>query len=246
MAEGRKNSDQKVILIVGATGGLGFELLKHFSTQDYTVIAHYYSSDSLKDQLREFSDYQFKADISKDIEVNRMITNIMAITQRIDVVLNAAGVSHSAMSWNQPIDDWQQTIDINLTGSFLVTKYVLAGMRSNNFGRIIHFSSVVAQNGAIGTAAYAASKAGLIGMAKSISKEVANKNITINNIALGYFNKGMINQIPEDIQLVIKKNIPKQCFGEVKELIRCIEYLSDENASYLTGQTINLNGGLYA
>ena len=174
-----------------------------------------------------------------------MMGGVISKMGKIDILINAAGVSKSAVSWKTPLDDWNETIAINLTGPFLCIKHVIPFMRENNYGRIINISSVVAQSGFPGTVAYSASKAGLIGMVKTIAKEVASKNVTVNNIALGYFNKGMINQIPENLQEDIKETIPKKEFGKINELTNCLAYLSSENSEYLTGQTINLNGGMY-
>ncbi|MGH2574986.1 MAG: SDR family oxidoreductase, partial [Ignavibacteria bacterium] len=149
------------------------------------------------------------------------------------------------VSWKLGLDEWNRVLAVNLTGPFLCIKHSLPLMRKNNWGRIINISSVVAQTGVPGTSAYSASKAGIFGLTKSISKEVANKNITVNTIALGYFNEGMIAQVPEELKMQIKSAIPKSDFGDPIDIVNCIHFLIEDTSSYVTGQTININGGLY-
>lgn len=234
---------KKNVLLIGASGGIGKELVKIFDLENYNLICHYHSSKSGLESIPTSN--IFKADITSENDVISMIKTIHDSFGKIDVLINAAGVSISSMSWKTKSEDWENTIGINLTGPFYCIREVLSGMRANNFGRIINLSSVVGQTGVAGTAAYAASKSGLFGMVKAISAEMGDKNITINNIALGYFNQGMIHQIPTDLINDIIKIIPKKKLGEVQQLADCIEYLIKDSSSYITGQTINLNGGMF-
>lgn len=240
--------EKKNVLIIGASGGLGIHIAKFYNEQGFNLALHYNDNvSSLKENFKVNKQIHFfQADILSEEAIKNMITKVHSKLGGVDILINAAGISTSSVTWKTEISDWDKTIGINLTGPFLCIKHVLPIMRESNYGRIINISSVVAQSGVIGTAAYAASKAGLIGMVKTIAKEVSNKNITINNIALGYFNAGMINQVPEELQVAIKESIPKKAFGEMKELTNCISYLTSENSEYLTGQTINLNGGMYS
>lgn len=233
----------RTILIMGSSGGLGEHLIDFFSEKDVTLALHYFENKPKKVPANA---ELFKADIREEQEVKELIEAVVSEYGSIDIVINNAGISKSEMSWKASKQNWEDTIGVNLTGPFYVTKYVLPYMRENQFGRIIFMSSIVAQTGFIGASAYGASKAGLIGLTKSIAKEVANKNITINSIALGYFNAGMINDVPEDMQAALMKQIPLNKLGEPFQLAKLIEYLSTEEAAYLTGQTLNLNGGLYS
>lgn len=233
----------RTILIMGSSGGLGEHLIDFFSEKDVTLALHYFEN---KPKKVPFNAQLFKADIREEQEVKELIEAVVSEYGSIDIVINNAGISKSEMSWKASKQNWEDTIGVNLTGPFYVTKHVLPYMRENQFGRIIFMSSIVAQTGFIGASAYGASKAGLIGLTKSIAKEVANKNITINSIALGYFNAGMINDVPEDMQATLMKQIPLNKLGEPFQLAKLIEYLSTEEAAYLTGQTLNLNGGLYS
>lgn len=233
----------KTILIIGSSGGLGTALVNFFENKPYNLALHYYKNvpEVDGDHIKAY-----QADITKEEEVEALISKVQSDFGQVDVVLHNAGVSRNGMSWKVNQDDWDETIAVNLTGPFLVSKHVIPLMRQANFGRLIFMSSVVAQTGFIGTAAYAASKAGLLGLTKTLSKELAGKNITVNAIALGYFNAGMINDVPEEMQEQLKTNIPVGELGDPEQLANLIEYLVSDQSSYLTGQTLNLNGGLYS
>lgn len=234
---------KKTILIIGSSGGLGTALVPYFKNDQFNLALHFHkqAQELDGDHIRSY-----QADITKEDEVKTLIKKVKADFGTIDIVLHNAGVSRNGISWKIEQEDWNETIAVNLTGPFLVSKHVIPIMRENNFGRMIFMSSVVAQTGFIGTAAYAASKAGLLGLTKTLAKELANKNITVNAIALGYFNTGMINDVPEEMQDELKTVIPVGELGDPKHLAALINYITTEEAAYLTGQTLNLNGGLYS
>ena len=234
---------QKTILIIGSSGGLGTALVNYFEKNGYELALHYFENPPA---FKKETTKTYQADITIESEVELLISKVISDFKKIDTVIHNAGVSRNGMSWKIAQTDWNQTIAVNLTGPFLVSKHIIPHMRSANFGRIIFMSSVVAQTGFIGTASYAASKAGLLGLTKTLSKELAQKNITVNAIALGYFNAGMINDVPDEMQEQLKANIPVGELGNPFELAQLIKYICSEEAGYLTGQTLNLNGGLYA
>jgi 3-oxoacyl-[acyl-carrier protein] reductase len=242
---------RKSILLIGASGGVGLAIARDLANAGYDLALHYFENstelEALAIELKvEGANVQlFPGDITKESEVQHLVQAAEKAFGGIDVLINNAGVSQSGMTWKMPLDSWQQSIDVNLTGPFLCIKHVLPGMRERNFGRIISVTSVVAQTGVAGTVAYSASKAGLIGMTKTIAKEVANKNISVNCIALGYFDAGMLYEIPEEMREVIREAIPQKAFGSAATISKSILYLSSEDAGYVTGQTLNLNGGLY-
>ena len=235
---------QPVILILGASGGLGRALTTHFLKDNFSLALQFNSTDIDIEENDRLKSY--KADLRNEEEVIGLISSVSHDFGRIDGVINAAGISLNGMSWKTSLENWQETLDVNLTAPFLVTKHVLPIMREQNFGRIIYISSIVAQTGVVGASAYAASKAGLSGLAKTVSKEVSNKNITSNAIALGYFNAGMINDVPETMKEEIINDIPLKRLGDPKELYKLISFLLSAESSYFTGQTIALNGGLYS
>ncbi len=243
------DSNSKNILLIGASGGVGSNIAVDLAKAGHRLALHYHSG---AEQVQQLADTvaanggfckTYKADITNETEVQEMMQQVAVDFESIDVLVNNAGITKSGMSWKMELADWQQTIDINLTGVFLCIKHALPVMRNNNWGRIVNITSVVGQAGFPGTVAYAASKAGLIGLTKTVAKEVAEKNITVNSIALGYFEAGMLYKVPEPIREQIKTTIPQKAFGDTAEISNCILYLC--NASYLTGQTINLNGGLH-
>lgn len=241
----------RTLLLIGASGGVGTAIISALAKSGYNLALHYH--DNAKElrivtSMPEFQNVKvslYKADITKEEDVITLITNVAKDFGRIDVLVNNAGTSVSGISWKQSLEDWNKALAVNLTGPFLAIKYVLPFMRKQEFGRVINMSSVVAQMGFPGTSAYAASKSGLHGMTKSISKEVANTNITVNNIALGYMEAGMLYEMPKDIRELVKGSIPKQHFGKTEDIAEAILYLANENATYITGQTISVNGGLY-
>jgi len=241
----------KNVLIIGASGGLGKHLTIGLANAGFNLALHYNENrENLDKTLSEIKNSKLKlktyrADITNENEIEEMIKNVKQDFNSIDVLINNAGLSLNGMSWKLGLEDWNKVISVNLTGPFLCTKHVLPLMRENNWGRIIYMSSVVSQIGVPGTAAYAATKAGLNGLCKTISKEIIKSNITANVISLGYFEAGLLYQIPEDIRNQIKDSIPKKEFGNPNDVVECILYLCSENSGYITGQTININGGLY-
>ena len=236
--------NQPVILILGASGGLGKALTSYFLSDNFKLALQYNSTKISQVESEDLAIY--KADIRKEEEVINLISEVKSKFGRIDGVVNAAGISLNGMSWKMSLENWQETLDVNLTAPFLITKHVLPHMREQNFGRIIYISSIVAQTGVVGAGAYAASKAGLSGLAKTVSKEVAKKNVTANAIALGYFDAGMINGVPTEMKDEIINNIPFNRLGNPKELYKLITFILSDESSYFTGQTIALNGGLYS
>jgi NAD(P)-dependent dehydrogenase (short-subunit alcohol dehydrogenase family) len=228
----------KTLLIIGSSGGLGKAITAYFAERGYNLALHYHQHEPSS----PFKKY--KADITNEHEVQKMISQVISDFGKIDAVINNAGVSKSEIAWKTADENWNYTLAVNLSGPFYVAKHILPHMRENGSGRIIFMSSVVAQTGFIGTSAYAASKAGLIGLTRTLAKEVANKGITVNAIAPGYFSTGMIDDVTPDLQENLKKQIPVGDLGKPEEIAALVEYMISDNASYLTGQIVGLNGGL--
>lgn len=234
--------DKKVILITGATGGLGSAMVKHFEKQDVRLALHTFQQEPFEVACEHA---WFKADLRDENQVKNLLASILANFGRVDVLINNAGISKNGMSWKLSPADFNEVIAVNLTAPFLLCQGVIPGMRTNNFGRIITISSVVAQTGVPGTVAYAASKAGVLGMTKTIAKELANGAITCNALALGYFDQGMISEVSEEMQQQIISQIPKNRLGGVETVLTTIDWLLKDESDYVTGQTISLNGGLF-
>lgn len=234
--------DKKVILITGATGGLGSAMVKHFEKQDVKLALHTFQQDPF-DVAGEHA--WFKADLRDENQIRNLVSTVLANFGKVDVLINNAGISRNGMSWKLSAPDFNEVIAVNLTAPFLLCQGIIPGMRANNFGRIINISSVVAQTGVPGTVAYAASKAGILGLTKTIAKELANQPITCNALALGYFDQGMISEVSTEMQEHIIAQIPKSRLGGVETILASIDWLLKEESDYVTGQTISLNGGLF-
>lgn len=236
--------DKKIILITGASGGLGEAMAKYFLQQGHQLILHHNENPIRIEESKLVT--HVKADLTDERDLKEMFHKIKDIVSQIDVLINNAGISKSSISWKTSSSDWDETIALNLTAPFKVAQYSIPLMRKNNWGRIINITSVVAQTGVIGTSAYAASKAGIIGLTKTLSKELIPFNITTNALALGYFDKGMIRDIPTELKEQIIDTIPAKALGQPSVICKTIEFLLQNEAHYINGQTINLNGGLFS
>lgn len=236
--------DKKIIFITGASGGLGEEMAHFFLALGHQLILHHNEHPI---RIKESANVtHVKADLTDDEELQNMFEKIKGSVSHIDVLINNAGISKSSISWKTSSHDWDKTIALNLTAPFKIAQHTIPLMRKNNWGRIINITSVVAQTGVIGTSAYAASKAGIIGLTKTLSKELIPFNITTNALALGYFDKGMIRDIPTELKEQIIDTIPAKELGQPKVICKTIEFLMQNEAHYINGQTINLNGGLFS
>ena len=224
-----------MIIITGITGGIGNFLFNKFSQAGEQIIGTYH--------LNKPEGKQYANTIQLDItDFSAIEKFIVSIKSKEITLINCAGVSANAFAHKSAIEEWNNVINVNLNGTFYLIRAVLPLMREQNFGRIINLSSIVSQTGVIGTSAYAASKAGINGMIKSIALENAQKGITINNINLGYFTVGMIDTVPKEIQEKIKSKIANNEFGDPENIFNTIQYI--RNTPYLNGSCVDLNGGL--
>ena len=242
-AQNKQAMEKKVIVITGATGGLGRQMVSHFEKRDDVQLAlHTFEQEPFDVSCPHA---WFKADLSNSIQVSSFISSVLANFKRVDIQINNAGITRNGMSWKLSEADFNQVMAVNVTAPFLLIRGFLPVMRENGFGRIVSISSVVAQTGVPGPVAYATSKAALLGMTKTIAKETATSGITINALALGYFDSGMIETVPEEQQRAIIEQIPKKRLGSTDTILTTLDWLISPAADYITGQTISLNGGLY-
>jgi acetoacetyl-CoA reductase/3-oxoacyl-[acyl-carrier protein] reductase len=226
-----------MILITGASSGIGKFLFEKFIDSGEKVYGTYLNSPP---PLR-YKDLFTSVDVSNYESVDKWISTISKDTNI--VLINCAGINYNSFAHKADVDNWKKIIDVNLTGTFNVIRATLPLMRDNNYGRIINLSSVVAQLGVPGTSAYAASKSGLNGLVKAISKENAEKGITINNLNLGYFDLGIIREVSDEMQNKMKDSIPNHEFGEAEDIFNTI--LTLIKTPYINGTSIDINGGLY-
>lgn len=240
-----------VILITGANGGIGQYVADYLLTQGArNIVCHYRSNnDKVQSLLNKFDldpeKYSIKADLVDELSIQSMGNAIKEQFGGVSRLVNVAGSSSNAMSWKMSKNEFMKVIDDSLLSSFLCSKVFIPEMREKKFGRIINFSSIVGFTGMPGASHYCAAKAGLIGLTKSLALELAPKGITVNSIALGYFNAGLIESVSPELQLEIKKKIPMSRFGDQQDIGAAVTYLLSPESQFYTGQVMHLNGGQF-
>jgi NAD(P)-dependent dehydrogenase (short-subunit alcohol dehydrogenase family) len=247
------------ILITGANGGIGSRLVEYLLDNGYVnIMCQYHNNKDLLEKTimyrtdqygldygRFMIDHTFKADLTNPDDVARLHQHTSEKIGKLWALINLAGSSSNAMSWKMTPETFMSAINANLLTTFLTSKEFIPELRDQGGGRIINTSSVVAFTGTIGAAHYCAAKAGIVGLTKSLALELANKNITVNCLALGYFDCGMITQVSEQKQTDVKSKTPLGRFGKVKEIGALIEFLISDGAAFTTGQVNHMNGGFY-
>jgi len=227
-----------MIIITGASRGIGKFLFEKFSEQGKEVIGTFNSTNAAGNK----PDTMYQVDITDNTKVSDFFLKVKDRLHEV-VLINAAGANYSGFAHKANIDSWKKIVEVNLYGTFHMIHHVLNIMRAENYGRIINFSSVVAQMSIPGTSSYAASKSALWGLTKAIAAETASKGITINTLNLGYFNIGMIKEVTREMQEVIKAKIPLgQQFGDPENIFEAINFII--KAYYMTGASIDINGGI--
>ncbi|MCM8757347.1 MAG: 3-oxoacyl-[acyl-carrier-protein] reductase [Candidatus Omnitrophica bacterium] len=246
----------KIALVTGSSRGLGKAIALALAENGANIGVNYINEPSGTNRLQANQvKYEIEkigrkaillqADVSCQEEVSRMIQEFLTTFSRIDILVNNAGIVRDITLKNMSREDWETVISVNLTGVFFCTSAVINHMREQGSGRIINIASVVGQMGNIGQSNYAASKAGVIGLTKSLAQEVARKGITVNAIAPGFIETDMVKTIPEEIRQQIIARIPLGRFGTPREVAAAVVFLASAEASYITGQVLNVNGGLY-
>ena len=228
-----------MILITGASRGIGRYLFKEYSKEHDSVYGTFNSTPVTE---KKDDNYYSQVEIGESESVGNWIESLELEGKNI-VLLNCAGTNYNSFAHKADLVKWSQVIHTNLIGTFNVIHSVLPYMRKVNYGRIINFSSIVAQKGIPGTSAYAASKSALWGLSRAVAIENAELGITINNLNLGYFDIGMISDVPEQFQEKIKNGIPVKKFGNPSEIKGTIDMIIQ--SEYLNGSSIDLNGGLF-
>ena len=236
----------KKILITGATGGIGKALVKKSISLKGNVLATGTKNEKLDLLKKEFPEINIlKFDISEHSKIEEFIENVNSQLTSLDVVVNNAGITLDNLSLRMKNEEWQKVIDVNLTSTFLLCKYAIKKMLKNKYGRIVNITSIVGHSGNLGQSNYAASKAGIIGMTKSLAIEYAKKNITINCVSPGFIQSKMTDNIVESIKSVLTSRIPMSRLGTGEDVSNTVAILSSDAASYITGETIHVNGGMY-
>ena len=235
------------IILTGATGGIGNSILDKLVSGGANVLASGTNDEKLNLIKEKYQNVKVnKFDISKHDEIENFIEKSNEILgNKIDVLINNAGIARDNLSIRMKDEEWNKVIDINLTSTFLLSKNTIKKMLKNKKGKIINITSVVGHTGNIGQANYAASKAGLIGMSKSLALEYGKKNITVNCVSPGFITSDMTNKISEEHKEMLKSRISLNKFGTPKDVANTVAFLCTDLSDYITGETIHVNGGMY-
>ncbi len=240
------NFKNKNILITGASGGIGQELVKKFVSLGGNVLGSGTKAEKLDEIKKKYPSIRVKKfDISEHSRIEDFIENVSLELGGLDILINNAGLNADNLSLRMKDEEWKKVLDINLTSTFLLTKHSIKKMLKRKFGRVVNITSVVGHTGNLGQSNYAASKAGIIGMSKSLAIEYAKKNITINCVSPGFIVSDMTMNIAEKVKLYLTSRIPMGKLGTGEDVSNCVAFLSSDQASYITGETIHVNGGMY-
>ena len=239
--------ENKRVIVTGATGGIGTSVVEKFIEMNATVLATGRNVNKLEELKKKFKNLKILSfDTSKHDEIEKFIdSSSNELGGGVDILINNAGINQDNLSIRMDIEEWKKVIDINLTSTFLLSKFAIKKMLKNKYGKIVNITSVIGHTGNVGQSNYAASKGAIISMSKSLALEYAKKNINVNCISPGYITTNMTDQINEKWKEIIKSKIPMDKFGLPKDVANTVIFLSSEEASYITGQTIHVNGGMY-
>lgn len=240
----------KVAFITGATRGIGKAIALELAKEGYNIALNYRTeNEALENLKKEISEigvecYPVQGDVSKAEDSERMTKEIIEHFEQIDVLVNNAGITKDNLILRMKEEEFTDVINVNLVGTFNITKNVIKYMTKKRYGKIINLSSVVGISGNAGQSNYAASKAGIIGFTKSIAKELASRNITANAVAPGFIQTDMTNVLKDEIKEAIEGTIPLKRLGTAEDVAKVVKFLASDESSYITGQVINVDGGM--
>ena len=237
----------KKALITGASGGIGKELARVLVEYDAEVCISGRNVEELNELKESLGDkcHIVPCDLSNKNEISELFSKSEEVLGQIDILVNNAGITKDNIFLRMSDQEWEDVLNINLNSTFNILKLITKGMVKRKYGRIINISSVVGATGGAGQVNYAASKAGLIGLTKSLSQELATRNITVNCIAPGFIETPMTEKLDDNRKDIIISSIPANRIGTPKDLSSAVLFLASQESSYITGQTIHINGGLY-
>ena len=237
----------KNIIITGASGGIGNAITKKLSNAGANILASGTKIEKLNELKKNFEKIKtLKFDISQNDKIEEFIENATKeLGGNLDCVINNAGVTQDNLAIRMSLEEWQKVIDINLTSTFLISKFAIKKMLKNKKGKIINITSVVGHTGNLGQANYSASKAGIIAMSKSLAIEYAKKNININCISPGFIKTAMTDKIDDKFKEIIISKIPSARLGEPEDIANAVIFLASSQSDYINGETLHVNGGMY-
>ena len=240
----------KVAFITGATRGIGRQIAITLAKEGFDIAINYRKeNEDLIETKKMVEDQKVKCftvqgDVSSFEDSERMVKDIIEEFNHIDILVNNAGITKDMLLMRMKKEDFESVIGVNLVGTFNITKNVIPYMMKQKNGRIINISSVVGITGNAGQTNYSASKAGIIGFTKSLAKEVGSRNILVNAVAPGFIQTDMTNILKDEIKQELIKNIPLKRFGNATDVANVVKFLASEESSYITGQVINIDGGM--
>ena len=241
------NLENKNIIVTGASGGIGNSIVKNLHESGANILASGTKIEKLEELKSKFSNLKFiKFDISKIDQIENFIENATKeLGGTLDCIVNNAGITQDNLAIRMTLDEWKKVIDINLTSTFLLSKFAIKKMLKNKSGKIINITSVVGHTGNLGQANYTASKAGIVAMSKSLAIEYAKKNINVNCISPGFIKTAMTDKIDEKFKELIISKIPSARLGEPEDIANAVIFLASNRSNYINGETIHVNGGMY-
>ena len=241
------NLKKKNISVTGASGGIGNAIIKKLSEEGANILASGTKIEKLEELKKNFEGLKIlKFDISQSEKIEEFIENATSeLGGSLDGIVNNAGITQDNLAIRMSLDEWQKVININLTSTFLMSKFAIKKMLKNKSGKIVNITSVVGHTGNLGQANYTASKAGIVAMSKSLAIEYAKKNININCISPGFIQTAMTDKIDDKFKEVIISKIPSARLGEPDDIANAVLFLSSDQSNYINGETLHVNGGMY-
>ena len=242
-----KNLENKNIIITGASGGIGNSIVQKLHDNGANILATGTKIEKLDELKKRFRSIEIlKFDISESNKIEDFVENASdKLGGSLDCLVNNAGITKDNLAIRMNLDEWKKVIEVNLTSTFLLSKYVIKKMLKNKSGKIINITSVVGHTGNLGQTNYTASKAGIVAMSKSLAIEYAKKNININCISPGFIQTNMTEKIDEKFKEMIISKIPSARLGEPEDIANAVLFLASKQSDYINGETLHVNGGLY-
>ena len=237
----------KNIIVTGASGGIGNSIIKRLNEEGANILASGTRIEKLEELKKNFEGIKIlKFDISQSDKIEEFIENATKeLGGSLDCIVNNAGITQDNLAIRMSLDEWKKVIDINLTSTFLMSKFAIKKMLKNKSGKIVNITSVVGHTGNVGQVNYTASKAGIIAMSKSLAIEYAKKNININCISPGFIKTAMTDKIDDKFKETIISKIPSARLGEPDDIANAVVFLSSNQSNYINGETLHVNGGMY-
>ena len=239
--------ENKNIIVTGASGGIGNAIIKKLNEAGANILASGTKIEKLEELKKNFEGIKIlKFDISQSDKIEEFIENATGeLGGSLDGLINNAGITQDNLAIRMTLDEWQKVINVNLTSTFLMSKFAIKKMLKNKSGKIVNITSVVGHTGNLGQANYTASKAGIVAMSKSLATEYAKKNININCISPGFIKTAMTDKIDDKFKEVIISKIPSARLGEPDDIANAVFFLSSDQSNYINGETLHVNGGMY-